>query len=325
MRRRPSVSHTGSLVGEDEVNAAAFERAGVIRVNNITELRDAIRALLRLEEMAGTRLGVITATGAGAIMTTDACEDYGFTLSELPKGLSEKLKVGMPDWVHVGNPIDIWPIGMIGGNYQGVFRLAMTDLLKSDAVSCVLAIAPNFNSPFHPGITVIFDAVKAARQDAGNRKPIAMWLYIYSAAPEREMETIDGVACFDSIEQAMYGLSLCYRYRRIRTRKIPRQRSFSCKQKSMEILLQKGRRQKTLLGNDALALLSAFGIPVVRGKTAWDWDGIEAAADTLQYPLVLKLSGEAFLHKSEWGSVATGLRNGEERLGCLQADDGECA
>jgi len=132
------------------VNEAAFKRAGVIRVNNITELRDAIRSLLHLEEMAGPRLGVITVTGAGGIMTTDACEEYGLRLSELPTGLAEKLSEGMPDWIHVINPIDIWPIGMIGGNYAGVSRTAMTDMLKSDKVDGVLVIVPHFNSPLHP-------------------------------------------------------------------------------------------------------------------------------------------------------------------------------
>jgi acyl-CoA synthetase (NDP forming) len=308
---RAALSHTGSLVGEDEVNDAAFERAGIIRVDNITEMRDAICALLRLEEMAGTRLGVITVTGAGGIMTTDACEKYGLTLSELPEGLPGKLKVGMPDWIHVGNPIDIWPIGMIGGNYPGVVQLSLTDLLKSDAVDGVLLIVPHFNSPLHPDI-VIFDSIKTALLNAGGRKPVAVWFYIDSAAAERELETVDGLACFDSIEQAVQGLSFCQRYHQIKHRKIPRQRRFFFNGKSVDALLSKGRKQKALLGKEALALLAAFGIPVIPGKTAKDWDGVEAAADAVGYPVVLKLYGDAFLHKSEWGGVITGIRSRRE-------------
>jgi acyl-CoA synthetase (NDP forming) len=308
---RAALSHTGSLVGENEVNDAAFERAGVIRVDNITELRDAIRSLLRLEEMTGPRLGVITVTGAGGIMTTDACEDYGLRLSELPNGLAEKLSEGMPDWIHVQNPIDTWPIGMIGGNYTGISQLAMAEMLKSDKIDGVLVICPHFNSPLHPEI-VIFDSVREARREAGNRKPMAMWFYLDSAAAEKELENVDSVACYDSIEQAVQGLSFCYRYHQIRMRKAPRQRRFEYKSKSVEPLLLKGRKQKSLLGKDALALLAAFGIPVVKGKTARSWEEIEKAADAMDYPLVLKLSGDAFLHKSEWGGVATGIRGKKE-------------
>ncbi len=308
---RAALSHSGSLVGEDEVNDAAFDRAGIIRVRTMTEMKDAIRALLRLGEAAGPRLGVITVTGAGGIMATDACEDYGLTIGDLPGGIAEKLKEGIPDWIHIGNPIDIWPVGMIGGDYPAAYRTALTDLLKSPQVDAVLSIAPNFDSPLHPDIYV-FDACREARRDAGNLKPVAMWFYMDSASAEKRMEAMDGFACFDSIEQAVQGLSFCRRYHRIRRRKLPRQRRFDFKSTAVDTLLRKGRKQKTLLGKDALALLAAFGIPVVKGKAARTWREIEKAAEATGYPVVLKLSGSAFLHKSEWGGVAAGIRNKKE-------------
>jgi len=141
---------------------------------------------------------------------------------------------------------------------------------------------------------------------------MAMWFYLDSVAAEKELENVDSVACYDSIEQAVQGLSFCYQYHQIKNRKAPRQRRFEYKSKSVEPLLLKGRKQKSLLGKDALALLAAFGIPVVKGKTARRWEEIERAADAMDYPLVLKLSGDAFLHKSEWGGVATGIRGKKE-------------
>ncbi|HPK53575.1 MAG TPA: acetate--CoA ligase family protein, partial [Smithellaceae bacterium] len=79
-----------------------------------------------------------------------------------------------------------------------------------------------------------------------------------------------------------------------------------------EPLLQKGRKRKILLGDDALRLLAVFGIPSAVGITVRSWRGIEAAAAKLSRPLVLKLSGEDFLHKSEWGGVATGINSKKE-------------
>jgi len=306
-----ALSHTGSLVGEDEVNDAAFDRAGIIRVKSTVEMRDAIKALLRFGEMGGTRLGVITATGAGGIMATDACEDYGLTLGRVPEGLPALLTKGMPDWIHVGNPVDIWPIGMIGHNYPQVLHATLVELLKSPEFDGVMGIVPNFNSPLHADMSVV-DAVREARRQAGNDKPVALWVYGESASAERELESIDGVACFESIEQAVRGLSFCSRYHRIRQRKIPRQRSFSYGDAAVEALLRGGRAKKTLLGKDALGLLSEFGIPTVLGRTAGDRQGVEEAAESIGYPVVLKLYGDAFLHKSEWGGVVTGIRNKKE-------------
>ncbi|MFH1079032.1 MAG: acetate--CoA ligase family protein [Pseudomonadota bacterium] len=309
---KAALSHTGSLVGEDEINDAAFSRAGIIRVKNASELKDAIRSLVQFENMEGFRLGVLTPTGAGGIMAADACEDFGLTIGELPEGLADKLKQGLPDWVHIGNPIDIWPVGMIGGDYSQVYKMALTELLNSPKIDGIMGMAVHLDSPLHANIDIV-EAVASARQETGSRKPIAMWVYGWDATRTVELlESTTGVACFDSIERAVKGLSFCYRYQQIRKREISSQRRFSYEHERVESLLRKGRARRSLLGEDALALLSAFGIHVTRGRIARNWKEIEAAADTLSYPLVLKLSGEAFLHKSEWGGVVTGIRNKKE-------------
>ena len=242
-------------------------------------------------------------------MAVDACEDFGLTIGKLPEGLASKLKQGIPDWVHIGNPVDIWPVGMLGGSYFKAFKLALMELLKSPSIDGVLAMTVNVQSHLHKGIDVV-EAVRAARIEAGNRKPIAMWIYgEHTGSILERYESIDGVACFDSIDQAMQGLSFCHRYHQIRNRSLSVQRRFPYNRELAESLLQKGRERKVLLGEDALALLSVFGIPAIQGKLAGTWKEIQAAADMLFYPLVLKLSGDAFLHKSEWGGVVTGIHN----------------
>jgi succinyl-CoA synthetase beta subunit len=79
----------------------------------------------------------------------------------------------------------------------------------------------------------------------------------------------------------------------------------------VEALLAKGRGQKILLEEDALSLLNAFGIPVARGIVAAGLEELTAKAENLDYPLVLKLAGTAFVHKSEWGGVITGIENND--------------
>lgn len=309
---RAALSHTGALVGEDDINDAAFRRAGIIRVKNTSELRDAIRSLIKFEDMTGPQVGVLTPSGAGGIMATDICEDLGLAVGKLPEGLAGKLKKGIPDWVHIGNPVDIWPVGMLGEGYARAYKQALVGLLKSPDIDGVLGLSLYFNSPLHQDIDIA-GIVAAARKEAGNNKPISMWIYGKDTglAVER-LEEIGGVACFDSIEQAIQGLSFLYRCHQIRKRRIPVQRIFPYDREAAEFLLQKGRERRMLLGEDALDLLSIFGIPAARGKIARNWLEIQMAAETLSYPLVLKLSGEAFLHKSEWGGVITGIRNRKE-------------
>jgi acetyltransferase len=305
---KAALSHTGSLVGEDHVFDAAFKRAGIIRVKNGAELTDAIRALLLMKEMEGPRLGVVTVTGAGGIMTADACEDYGLELAKLPEGLADKLSVGLPEWIHVSNPIDIWPIGMIGGNYTGACSTALTELLRSHEVDGALAILPTSNSPLHQILNMV-EHVRESRKNAGNMKPLALWPYMDTTSFIDKFESIPGVACFNSIEQAIQGLAFCYRYHQAKKRNIPLQRTFPIDLEKLRPLAEKGRSQKLLVGDEALTLLDLFGIPVVKSGIARSRKELENIASSMTYPLVLKLTGAAFIHKTEWGGVVTGIRD----------------
>ena len=303
---KAALSHTGMLAGEDEINDTAFERAGVIRVKETAEMQLALQALLLMREMKGPRFGVITVTGAGGIMALDTCEELGLSLAKLPAGLAAKLQEGLPDWLHVDHPIDIWPIGMIGGNYRGVFGLALTELLASNEIDGVLGIHPTMISPLHADLDLV-EVVAASRKRAGNSKPLALWPYPLDPPSNERFEAIDGVACFNSIEEAMRGLAFCHRYHQSRTRKHLSPVKFTTQTKKADRLIKAGRQQGYLLGEDALDLLRSFGIACVKGKRAGSWVEIRKASAGLKHPLVLKLAGRAFLHKSEWGGVITGI------------------
>ena len=310
---KAALSHTGSLVGEDHVFDAVCKRAGIIRVKNGSEMTDAIRALLVMEEMEGPRLGVVTVTGAGGIITADACEEYGLTLAKIPEGLADRLTAGIPDWIPVSNPIDIWPIGMIGGKYTQAVNTALTELLRSDEVDGVLGILPVSNSPLHQNLNIV-EFIKDSRNNSGNKKPIALWPYMDASSFIDKLESVPGVACFNTIEQAVQGLSFCYNYHQSKNRHFPVQKTFPIDLEKLRPLAEKGRSQKLLVGDEALHVLDLFGIPVVKSGIAQSREELETIASTMTYPLVLKVTGAAFLHKTEWGGVVTGIKNLEELI-----------
>jgi acetyltransferase len=309
---KAALSHTGSLTGEDAVFEAAFERAGILRVRDTAELRDTLRALVCMREMKGPGVGVITVTGAGGIMAIDACEERGIGMAPLPAGLSDRLKAGMPEWLHVGNPVDIWPIGMIGGDYPGSVRTTLDGMLASPDVHGVLLITPALKSPLHADMSDLTGGVAEAREKSGNDKPIAIFPYADESgwAPDH-YERIRGVAAYPSAEECARGLAACYRYHRIRNRRVPSPERLEADAGRAEPLVAKGRKEGLLLGEDALALLGAFGIPVAQGRileNSGEWDGLSGS---VPYPVVLKVHGRHFLHKSEWGGVVTGIADRE--------------
>ena len=305
---KAALSHSGSLVGEDHVFDAVFRRAGLLRVLSSGEMKDAMHALAVLGEMRGPRIGVVTVTGAGGIMCADACENHGLTFGTLPPGLAARLKQGIPDWIHVSNPLDIWPIGMIGGHYADSYRLSLAEMLKSDGIDGVLAVFPTTDSPLHTDLK-LEAAFAGARHDAKNSKPIAAWPYMDVAPAIDRFEAIPGVACFDTIERAVRGLSYCYRYHRLKNRREPQPRSFAVDGATAGKLAGKGKTEGVLVGQDALALLGCYGIPAAAGAEARSLAALRAAAKGMKPPYVLKLAGRSFLHKSEWGGIVKGINN----------------
>ena len=80
---KAAASHTGSLTGSDEVLQAAFQRAGVLRVENISELFDMAEVLAKQPRPRGPHLTIITNAGGPAVLATDMLITGGGQLADL--------------------------------------------------------------------------------------------------------------------------------------------------------------------------------------------------------------------------------------------------
>ncbi len=134
-------SHTGSLVGKDEVWEAALKQCGAIRVSDIDELGDTVRVLSALPLMKGRRIAVLTYTGGFGVASIDASQRFGLEIAELSPVTLEQLNEISPPWFAVGNPVDIWPATILSSQPMlRVFRQALEILFSDLAVNAVLCI-----------------------------------------------------------------------------------------------------------------------------------------------------------------------------------------
>src|ERR1051325_9368191 len=68
---KAAASHTGALTGSDEVCDAAFQRAGVLRVNTIAELFNIAELLGKQPRPRGPRLAIVTNGGGPGVLAMD--------------------------------------------------------------------------------------------------------------------------------------------------------------------------------------------------------------------------------------------------------------
>ena len=127
-----TVSHTGSLSGEDEIYAAAFNQGGVLRAYNIEELFDLAKALAFQPLPKGNRVAVVTTSGSLGAMATDAVSDLGLPMARLAEETIRSVKEGAPPWMNVANPLDLGP--------SGLFARGVRALTEDPNVDAILAI-----------------------------------------------------------------------------------------------------------------------------------------------------------------------------------------
>jgi len=109
---RAASSHTGSLAGLNRIWEGLFRQMGVISLNNIDELIDALLPHVYFPPIKSGNIGIIGLGGGVSVEAADACEINGLTVPPLPEKLIAKLK-GFTAIAGCGlkNPVDtieIW-------------------------------------------------------------------------------------------------------------------------------------------------------------------------------------------------------------------------
>ncbi|RMF01566.1 MAG: acetyl CoA synthetase subunit alpha, partial [Bacteroidetes bacterium] len=130
-----ALSHTGSLAGNDHAFDAAFKRAGIIRVNTITELFNAAQTLAMQARPQGKRLAIVTNAGGPGVLATDHLVEQGGEIATLSEQTMAALNTGLPPmWSH-SNPIDV-----LGDADEERYGMAVEACLKDPGVDGLLVI-----------------------------------------------------------------------------------------------------------------------------------------------------------------------------------------
>lgn len=105
--QRAAASHTGALAGDARVFAAACRQAGVVLVDQPTDLLDASAAFTALPLPRGPRVAVMTWGGGWGVVAADACAELGLEVPALDPGVQCRLDRLLPAYWSRTNPVDL--------------------------------------------------------------------------------------------------------------------------------------------------------------------------------------------------------------------------
>ncbi len=305
---RAAVSHTGSLVGADDVFDAALQRAGVVRVLTIAELFDAAHILSAGIRVKGNRLAVVTNAGGPGVMAADCAVEAGVSIPELDEVTVKKLdKVLSPAWSR-GNPVDI-----LGDAQPERYKDAILACQEGTQFDGILAMfTPQaMSKPTEAAKQVIAAAKK------GKKPTIACWMGEEQVLEARKLFAKGRVPYFLTPEASVNAFSYLARYHRNQhlLRQVPSplvdtsEPDVEGARLIIEGVLADGR--KVLSTAESKALLSAFRIPTMPSVEVHSANEALVAAQSLGYPVAMKIHSPDITHKSDAGGVRLNIDNAQ--------------
>jgi acetyltransferase len=300
-----AASHTGTLVGSDEVLSAAFRRTGVLRVDSIADLFYMAEVLARQPRPNGRRLTILTNAGGPGVLATDSLVMGGGELAKLSdKTMAELNGFLPPAWSH-GNPVDI-----LGDATPERYAKAL-EVTGADKNSDGLLVILTPQDMTEPTQTA-----DRLRPYAKLGKPvIASWMGGSDVAAGERILNDAGIPTFGYPDTAarIFNYMWRYTYNLAGLYETPVLAEEPPGREEAERLIREARAAgRTLLTEyESKRLLEAYGIPTVETRLATTVDEAVREAESLGYPVVLKLHSHRITHKSDVGGVKLHLGTAE--------------
>lgn len=308
---RAATSHTGALAGLDAVYDAAFKRAGILRVEDLSDLFGAASVLSRIAPLASDRLAIVTNGGGAGVLAVDALAQSVAQLADLSADTMARLDAALPATWSRANPVDI-----IGDAGPARYRAALEAVMADKGTDAVLVL----NCP--TGLSSSTEAARAVAETVQTRgaKPVlAAWLGGEGASSGGRPLREAGVPHYRTPREAVRAFDHIVRHQKAQrqlTRVPPsvHQRAAPDREAALGIVETALAREQSLLNEvDAKALLAAYQIPTVPSTIASSPQDAAMVARTFldaggpDGAVVAKILSLDITHKSDVGGVRLNL------------------
>ncbi len=300
---KAAMSHTGALMGSDEVYDAIFAQAGAIRVDTMQELFDYATAFAK-QPLPGDGVVIVTNAGGPGILSTDALSKYGTKMANI-EDIRPKIDAAIPTYGSSRNPVDI-----VGDADYNRFDKVLSLVLDHPNVGAAVVMCT-------PSATLDYDGlarVVVKMSKTKGKTILASLMGLAEGVENRKIMSEGGVPYYLYAELAIRALKSMYDYRSwINTPKSD-VKSFKVDRERVREIFDNVRKQNRshLIEEEGYEILKAYGFPVPASILAKDENDCMKAAQKIGFPVVMKIASPDIIHKSDAGGVKVGLRNDEE-------------
>lgn len=296
-----AASHTGALAASDAVIDAVFRRHGALRVRShedLVEIGLAVSQLLPGRLPVKPAVTLVAASGGFGIMMADAMSVAGLAMPPLAQATRERIRAALPGAMP-NNPVDA--SAQLSSRPEILFEVLSALQEDPGESTSVLFLSLALYSA---RLRDIYLEALARLRAAYPERP----LVIISSGPTDAVAQIQalGIPVFSSIDAAARGIDALVRLADLQDGEGPPAPTDQADTADTAARLPENAFRDE---HAAKQVLIAAGFDVPREWRAHDADAAVRAAESIGYPVVLKIVSEDLPHKTEAGGVALNLND----------------
>jgi len=301
---KAAMSHTGALMGSDEIYDALLKQSGAIRVDTMEELFDYATAFSKQPLPVEGDLVIVSNAGGPAIISTDSCSKLGIKMAKIEE-IRSKIDAVIPPWGSSRNPVDI-----VGDADFNRFENVLNEVLQHKNVGSVISMCT-------PSATLDYDKlaeviVKMSKKY--KKTMLASLMGLDEGITNREILAAGDVPYYTYAEGSIRALNAMLSF--VDWVKAPdgTVTEFEVDKDKVSSVLDKVKSEgrTNLLEDEGREILDAYGFPLPNSALAATEDEAVAAANKIGYPIVMKIASPQIVHKSDAGGVKVNLTNDDE-------------
>ena len=301
---KAAMSHTGALMGSDEIYDAVIKQSGAIRVDTMEELFDYATAFSKQPLPTEGDLVIVSNAGGPAIISTDSCSKLGIKMAKIEE-IRPKIDAVIPPWGSSRNPVDI-----VGDADFNRFENVLNEVLAHKNVGSVISMCT-------PSATLDYDKlaeviVKMSKKY--KKTMLASLMGLDEGITNREILANGNVPYYTYAEGSIRALKAMLRFTDWIKTPEGNIAKFDVDKAKVSKVFDKVKEEgrTNLLEEEGLEILSAYGFPLPKSILAKTEDEAVEAANKIGYPTVMKIASPQIVHKSDAGGVKVNLSSDKE-------------
>lgn len=301
--RATAASHTGSMAGSDQTYDAIFKKFGIIRVDDMQDLKGTAATFSDLKKLPEKpNFASICLSGGETGICADIGYLYGIDYPDLEEATLKHLRQLLPSYATPRNPLDM--TAMLAYDSQefadGICAIMQDPNIEMGFIGWT--ISDNYTQEAE----VMFQGIKLAAERVD--KPLAIMSFMEASRNKKLVKQFEA-AQIPVLPTTKYAFSILSHLRDFI--------NYDASDKTLYLALPEQVKQPeleriNLSEHESKKMLEEYGVAVPYEIVATSEDEVVAFGEQYGYPLAMKIESPDILHKSDIGGVILDIKNAKE-------------